>query len=202
MKKRIIQAAESWIGLKESDKSFKPIIEAYNSYLPHPRGVTATTKTAWCAIFISALSIKCHATNIIPVEMSCTEHLKLFKKMGVQVKDTKNDKIAIGDIVYYDWNGDKFLDHVGIVEKINGNKITVIEGNYSDSVKRRTLSTNSNVIRCFVTPKYYDITSIAKSVIRGDYGNGATRKTKLTAAGYNYDVIQQEVNNLLKKRKT
>lgn len=202
MKKRIIQAAESWIGLKESDKSFKPIIDIYNSYLPHPRGVTATTKTAWCAIFVSALSIKCHATNIIPVEMSCMEQLKLFMKMGARVKDTKNDKIAIGDIVYYDWQGDKFLDHVGIVEKINGNKITVIEGNYSDRVKRRTLSTNSNVIRCFVTPKYYDITAIAKRVIHGDYGNGATRKKKLTAAGYNYDVIQQEVNKLLKTGKT
>ena len=184
--------------MKESDKSFKPIIETYNSYLPHPRGVVATDKTAWCAIFISALSIKCHATDIIPVEMSCTEQLKLFKKMGVRVKDTKNDKIAIGDIIYYDWQGDKFLDHVGIVEKINGNKITVIEGNYSDSVKRRTLSTNSNVIRCFVTPKYYDITETAKSVIRGDYGNGAARKKKLTAEGYNYAVIQQEVNKLLK----
>lgn len=198
MKKRIIRAAESWIGLKESDRSFKPIIDTYNSYLPHPRGVAATTKTAWCAIFISALSIKCHATDIIPVEMSCMEQLKLFMKMGVRVKDTKNDKIAIGDIIYYDWNGDKFLDHVGIVEKINGNKITVIEGNYSDRVKRRTLSTNSNVIRCFVTPKYYDITAIAKRVIRGEYGNGATRKKKITAAGYNYDVIQQEVNRLLK----
>lgn len=201
MKKRVLHTAELWIGLKESDNSFKPIIEAYNSYLPHPRGVQATTKTAWCAIFISALAIKCKATNIIPVEMSCTEQLKLFKKMGVRVKDTKNDKINIGDIIYYDWNGDKFLDHVGIVEKINGNKITVIEGNYSDSVKRRTISTNSNVIRCFVTPKYYDITAIAKRVIRGDYGNGADRKKKLSAAGYNYDVIQQEVNNLLKKEK-
>jgi hypothetical protein len=35
---------------------------------------------------------------------------------------------------------------------------------------------------------------IAKEVIRGDWGNGAERKAKLEAAGYNYDAVQAEVN--------
>ncbi len=39
---------------------------------------------------------------------------------------------------------------------------------------------------------------IAKEVIAGKWGNGATRKKKLTDAGYNYSVIQALVNNLLK----
>lgn len=39
---------------------------------------------------------------------------------------------------------------------------------------------------------------IAKEVIQGKWGNGATRKQKLAAAGYDYATIQKIVNNLLK----
>lgn len=38
---------------------------------------------------------------------------------------------------------------------------------------------------------------IAREVIQGKWGNGATRKKKLTAAGYNYSDIQKIVNKLL-----
>ena len=40
---------------------------------------------------------------------------------------------------------------------------------------------------------------IAKEVIKGLWGNGAERKKKLKAAGYNPTVIQKIVNNLVKK---
>ena len=42
------------------------------------------------------------------------------------------------------------------------------------------------------------ITEVAKEVIRGDWGNGAERKQKLTAAGYNYANVQAKVNELLR----
>lgn len=38
---------------------------------------------------------------------------------------------------------------------------------------------------------------LAKEVIDGDWGNGAERKRKLTAAGYSYNVVQAEVNRQL-----
>ena len=40
--------------------------------------------------------------------------------------------------------------------------------------------------------------AIAKEVIAGKWGNGATRKQKLTAAGYDYKAVQSIVNKLLK----
>ena len=43
------------------------------------------------------------------------------------------------------------------------------------------------------------IEQIAAEVIRGKWGNGATRKAKLTAAGYDYAEVQKQVNKLLKK---
>lgn len=42
-----------------------------------------------------------------------------------------------------------------------------------------------------------DVKQIAEEVIAGMWGNGATRKRKLTEAGYNYNEVQRYVNKLL-----
>mgnify|MGYP002670136532 FL=1 len=42
------------------------------------------------------------------------------------------------------------------------------------------------------------VTEVAKEVIQGKWGNGATRKSKLEQAGYNYSAVQAEVNRLLR----
>lgn len=47
------------------------------------------------------------------------------------------------------------------------------------------------------TPARKSNTEIAREVIAGKWGSGATRKAKLQAAGYNYAAIQAEVNRLL-----
>ena len=41
------------------------------------------------------------------------------------------------------------------------------------------------------------VDAIAKEVIKGNWGNGDTRKTKLTNAGYNYSTVQAKVNEML-----
>ena len=41
------------------------------------------------------------------------------------------------------------------------------------------------------------IDTLAKEVIRGDWGNGAERKQRLTTAGYDYAAVQKRVNELL-----
>lgn len=42
------------------------------------------------------------------------------------------------------------------------------------------------------------ILQVAQKVIRGDYGNGSDRRKRLTAAGYDYDEVQDKVNELLR----
>ena len=42
------------------------------------------------------------------------------------------------------------------------------------------------------------VTELAKEVIAGKWGNGQDRKNRLTAAGYDYTVVQNKVNELLK----
>lgn len=46
-------------------------------------------------------------------------------------------------------------------------------------------------------PSKKSIDELAREVIRGEWGNGADRKNRLTKAGYNYNAIQSRVNQLL-----
>ena len=49
-------------------------------------------------------------------------------------------------------------------------------------------------------PQLKTIDEVAKEVIRGEWGNGNGRKEMLTCAGYDYDVIQARVNEILNPR--
>lgn len=48
------------------------------------------------------------------------------------------------------------------------------------------------------TPAKKSVDEIAKEVINGNWGNGADRKKRLEAAGYNYAEVQKRVNALCK----
>lgn len=157
--KNIIAQAKSWLGKKESDGSFKEIIDVYNSHKPLARGYKVKYTDSWCATFVSAVAIKCGATNILPTECGCEKMIDKYKALGVW-KEDENRTPNAGDIIFYDWNdkgvGDNkgWSDHVGIVEKVNDGKITVIEGNYNESVKRRVIAINAVNIRGYAVPKY------------------------------------------------
>lgn len=163
----IVKQAQAWIGLKESDGSHKKIIDIYNTINPLPRGYKVTYKDAWCAATISALAVVCKATDIIPQECSCLRMIDKAKSMGIWVESDAH-KPAPGDIMMYDWDdsgsGDNKNnpDHVGIVEKISGNTITVIEGNYSNAVKRRSVLVNGRYIRGYIVPKYAEEVAVVK----------------------------------------
>ena len=158
-REKIVAQARSWIGCKESDGSHKEIIDVYNSHSPKARGYTLKVTDAWCSGFASACAIACGATDIIPTEVGCQKHIELFQKMGIWVEDDAYVP-APGDYIFFDWD-DKSdgentgsSDHVGIVEKVVDGVITTIEGNYSNSVKRRTLKVNGKYIRGYGVPKY------------------------------------------------
>ena len=164
----IVKQAQAWLGKKESDGSFKAIIDVYNSHKPLARGYAVKYTDEWCATFVSAVAIKCGATKIIPTECSCLQMIELFKKLGSwQEKD--NYTCKAGDIIFYDWEdsgkGDNTgtPNHVGIVENVSRETITVIEGNKSSAVARRVIKLNGRYIRGFGVPKY-DVATAAKKL--------------------------------------
>ena len=165
-REKIVAQARSWIGCKESDGSHKKIIDTYNSHSPKARGYTLKVTDPWCSGFASACAIACGATDIIPTEVGCQKHIELFQKMGIWVEDDSYVPMP-GDYIFYDFQdngvGDNkgTSDHVGIVEKVVDGVITIIEGNYSNAVKRRTLKVNGKYIRGYGVPKY-DAEEVAK----------------------------------------
>ena len=159
MRTKIVELAQSCLGINEKNGSHKKIIDTYNNHTPLARGYHMTYTDAWCATFISYLAIETNLTDIIPTECGCERMIDLFKKLGEWVE---NDAYipAPGDIIFYDWQdsgkGDNagWGDHVGIVEKCDGKNITVIEGNKNDAVERRIITVDARYIRGFGVPKY------------------------------------------------
>lgn len=155
----ILDIARGWLGCKESDGSHRKIIDVYNSHKPLARGYKVKYTDSWCATFVSACAIKAGYTDIIPLECSCNQMINGFKKIGRWCEDDAHVP-SLGDVIFYDWQdsgkGDNkgSSDHVGIVEKVEGSTITVIEGNKNDAVGRRKLQINGRYIRGYGLPKY------------------------------------------------
>lgn len=59
-----------------------------------------------------------------------------------------------GDIIFFDWNDNGSGDHVGFVEKVENNKVYTIEGNSTNTCKRRTYSLTNYTILGYGTPAY------------------------------------------------
>ena len=219
IRQAMVARARKYIGCKESNGTHKQIIDIYNEHKPLARGYAVKYTDAWCATYGSAIAILEGHTDIIPTECGCDAQIKLWQAKG---RWQENDAYVPqpGDYVYYDWQdsgaGDNKgnSDHVGIVESCDGKTITVIEGNKNDAVGERTLAVNGRYIRGFGLPDYAskatkeaastpstgkkDVTTVAKEVLAGAWGNGDERKNRLTAAGYDYAAVQAEVNRLAK----
>ena len=157
-----IKVMQSWVGKNEADGSFKEIIDLYNTQKPLPRGYKVKYTDEWCATTISAVSVKLGCTDIMPTECSCQKMIEKYKTIGCFVEN-ENRVPMPGDIIFYDWQDSSNYattdnkgnaDHVGMVEQIVGNTITVIEGNLNSAVGRRKLEVNGKYIRGYAVPKY------------------------------------------------
>lgn len=157
----MIEQAQAWVGRNEADGSFKSIIDTYNSHTPLARGYELKYTDEWCAGFVSAVAIATGNTDNVPLEVSCPRMIQIAQNMGIW---QENDGYvpSPADIILYDWddngNGDNTAnpDHVGIVESVSDGVITVIEGNMSEKVGRRSLDVDGRYIRGFITPEYKD----------------------------------------------
>lgn len=159
LREKVVNTAIAWLGCKESDGTFKPIIDLYNSHAPLARGYKMRYSDEWCAAFVSAVAIKCGLTDIIPTECSCNKMIDLHNGMGTWVENDAYTP-APGDIIMYDWDDDgkcentNIADHVGIVVSVTNGFIKVIEGNRNEVVAYRTIAVNGKYIRGYCVPDY------------------------------------------------
>lgn len=216
----IVNKALEFLGIKESDGSHNKIVDLYNEIKPLPRGYRVKYSDSWCATFVSVIFNVLGFGDYFPLECGCGPMIEKAKKMHIWVED---DKFIpdIGDVILYDWQdsgkGDNIgePDHVGVVTEVykSYGYVVVTEGNYKDSVKKRTIDINGKYIRGYITPNYdgdgtgyivdcdsdkkKSISEIAHEVIAGKWGTGSDRKDRLEVAGYDYNKVQKKVNQIL-----
>ena len=99
----------------------------------------------WCAIFVSWCANESGIiNNTIPKFSLCTDGVKWYKDHNKW--KNKSYIPQTGDIIFFDWNGDGHVQHVGIVEKVENDKVCTIEGNSKDEVRNKNYSlTNKSI---------------------------------------------------------
>lgn len=205
----LISVLRSWIGFSETNGKYRSIIDLYNSHKPLARGYKVKYNDEWCDTTVSAAAIKAGMTDLIGTECGCEEHVKIFKKKGIWIEDG-TVRPEPGYIVLYNWKqfsqpNDGYSNHIGVVESVQGNTFTVIEGNKGNAVSRRTIPIGWGYIRGFAAPRYetetkqaITIDEAARNVLLGKYGNGEKRRQALQALGLDADAVQRRVNELVK----
>lgn len=189
----------SYVGASQGDINHKHIVDTYNSHLPLARGYKLTYRDAWCAATVSAASIECGYTKIIPTECSCTRMITILKALG---EWTGNDNYTPkpGDLIFYNWNAkteaqdvDGLANHVGVVESVANGKMTIIEGNKDGKCARCTIKIGWKYIHSFGLPKFDEDEApkapeaIYYTVVKGD---------NLTKIGKKYGVSWKSIAQL------
>lgn len=144
---------KSWNGYSESNgKAQKYIVDPWCKYM----GMKISCKNhAWCAIAVASclyqVGVKKRSMSAVcKVQMKWYKDKKRYHARGSYVP-------KVGDIVFYDFKGDGYATHVGMVTSVNYKKkgyIYVIEGNKSNKVGYRHISYTSKSILGFATPYY------------------------------------------------
>lgn len=159
LRQRVVDVMKGWLGWSEKNGKFKAIIDLYNTQKPLPRGYRMRYTDEWCAATVTSAGMKAGLAGIILGECSCSRMVALYQAAGRWQEDDTYIPQP-GDIIMYDWqdsgSGDNrgAPDHVGIVEQVSNNTITVIEGNKGKAVARRTLAVNGRYIRGYCLPDY------------------------------------------------
>ena len=205
-REKYIENAKKYIGCKKGDARQKHVIDLCNAVTPRPYSKMSYT-APWCAAFVSGVAWETGLKKF-PYEISCKRMIASAIRLGEWIE---NDFFVPrpGDLILYFWKDGKNYattdctsdpNHVGIVEKVEGALMTIIEGNRgSESVcGRRTIQINGRYIRGFVRTYFEDETSggasttiplITQTLRRGSKGQQVKYlQMRLNLHGYALDV--------------
>lgn len=152
----MVSIAESYLGIKQGSKSHKKLVDTFNKKKPH--GEVGNYSCAWCAIAFTAWGLLAGKTDKeMPMSYNCGTLINDAKKLGRWIEDD-NYLPKVGDGIIYNWNDNGSGDcksgasHVGLIVKVTGTTIKVIEGNYSTqkNVAYRTIKRNQKFIRGYI----------------------------------------------------
>lgn len=110
-------------------------------------------RVEWCAVFVSWVADQSgYLHTAIPKFAYVPTGIEWFKSKNQYVSRDYLPKA--GDIIFFDWNGNNYGDHVGIVESVDGETVYAIEGNTNNLVARRQYALSSPSIMGYGIPVY------------------------------------------------
>ena len=112
------------------------------------------SRVEWCATFVSWTANEAGALNTyIPKFAAVRSGYSYFYKRG-QTRG-KSYIPSAGDLIFFDWGNRGRAGHVGLVEKVEGGKVYVIEGNTNNNkVENRSYALNHKNIYGYAVPSY------------------------------------------------
>ena len=112
-----------------------------------------TERVEWCACFVSWCANKCgYLDTFIPKFAGCSTGVQWFKARNQWAERSVTPEP--GMIIFFDWDVDGLPDHTGIVEKSENGYVYTIEGNTSDSCRRRQYAASNPQILGYGLPSY------------------------------------------------
>ena len=111
-------------------------------------------RVEWCAMFVSWCADQCGYldSGVLPKMEGVLPFIDWFRER-CQWQDCDYKPIP-GDIIFFDWEGDGVANHVGIVEKVDGDFIYTIEGNTDDQCRENRYYLISTPIFGYGLPQY------------------------------------------------
>ena len=182
-RQRITIIAKSYLGYKEGYNNDN----LFGSWYGMPN-------QPWCAIFVSYCMHKAGVSeSTVPKFAYCPTGFNWFANKG-QTRN-KNYVPQTGDIIFFDWEQDGVIDHVGIVDRVVDNTVYTIEGNHGDQVNIYSYPIGSPQIRGYAIPNYSGNEQIKNStteapskmplIYKGSTGEAVTyAQNKLISKGY------------------
>lgn len=141
--KKLLDIAKKELGYTEHGDGYTKFGEWYRKNVDGDHDEYFST-APWCDMFLAWAADKADVTDQAGQFASTVEHAKWFKKHDAWGHDPEP-----GAIVFYDWNGSHDIDqidHVGIVEKVDGHTLHTIEGNAEGyKLMRKTRDTGTVV---------------------------------------------------------
>lgn len=157
-----ISVAEGYIGAETGSGRQRRIVEFYNQISPLPRGYRLKYTDAWCAAFVSAVGYMLDLTPAV-IRPECGAH-EMFTGYAASQRRRGGSGCQRGDLLFYDWNSDGRIDHVGIVTFATDETLQVLEGNKDGSCGYRYIKSSEPAIYGSVTPAWESGSSVKKYV--------------------------------------
>jgi len=112
-------------------------------------------RVEWCCVFVSWVAHENDVLNTkIPKFIWVKKGVDYYREKN-QLKKPREYTPRPGDIIFFDWNNNIVIDHVGFVEKVENGYVYTIEGNVGYKyVKEKKYKLNSPYIYAYGVPDY------------------------------------------------